>query len=147
MGVAHPPGYPLFVLLGHLAIKLPLPEAWLNSPTPAYRVNLMNATFGAFTGWFMFRCVVLMCGMLTHDKPYANSMLLKAATIAAGVIASVRLHDRNSRLASDVSCVSVVFPDGVRLWPIAVAVCSWSRSVCTEQSCSSAVVVAHTAIC
>lgn len=90
LGVAHPPGYPLFVLLGHLAIKLPLPEAWLNSQTPAYRVNLMNATFGAFTGWFMFRCVVKMCGLLTQDKPHASSMLLKAATIAAGLIASVR---------------------------------------------------------
>ena len=39
-GVAHPPGYPLFVLAGHLFSRLPL-------GTPAYRLHLMSALFGA----------------------------------------------------------------------------------------------------
>ena len=43
MGVAHPPGYPLYMLVGHLFIRL-LPWG-----TPAYRLNLMSALFAAST--------------------------------------------------------------------------------------------------
>ncbi|MBK6847848.1 MAG: DUF2723 domain-containing protein [Proteobacteria bacterium] len=39
LGIAHPPGYPLYTLIGRLFTLLPL--------TPAYAVNLMSAVFGA----------------------------------------------------------------------------------------------------
>lgn len=39
LGVAHPPGYPLFTLVGKLALMLPLGE-------PAWRMNLLSALFG-----------------------------------------------------------------------------------------------------
>jgi hypothetical protein len=42
LGIAHPPGYPLYTLLGHLATRLPIGD-------PAYRVNLLSALFGALT--------------------------------------------------------------------------------------------------
>ncbi len=42
LGVAHPPGYPLFSLLGHGFTLLPFGSV-------AYRVNLMSAVFGAAT--------------------------------------------------------------------------------------------------
>jgi hypothetical protein len=37
LGVAHPPGFPLYTLLGHLFTKLPF------GATPAFRVNLLSA--------------------------------------------------------------------------------------------------------
>lgn len=40
LGVPHPPGYPLFTLLGHVF-------TWLPFGSPAYRVNLMSAVFAA----------------------------------------------------------------------------------------------------
>jgi tetratricopeptide (TPR) repeat protein len=40
LGVAHPTGYPLYVLLGHLALQVPVGE-------PALRMNLLSALFGA----------------------------------------------------------------------------------------------------
>ncbi|XP_039597359.1 transmembrane protein 260 isoform X1 [Polypterus senegalus] len=43
LGVAHPPGYPLFTLLAYLASKL----TFLNSP--AYCVNLLNSLLGAMS--------------------------------------------------------------------------------------------------
>jgi len=50
--VAHPPGYPLYVVLGHLALQAPLGEA-------ALRMNLMSALFGATacggTAWLLQR--------------------------------------------------------------------------------------------
>ena len=42
LGIAHPPGYPLYTLLGWLFTRLPLGDV-------AYRVNLMSAVFGALT--------------------------------------------------------------------------------------------------
>ena len=42
LGVAHPPGYPLYTMLGWLALRLPFGE-------PALRMNLMSALFGALT--------------------------------------------------------------------------------------------------
>src|SRR5438105_10311575 len=40
LGIPHPPGYPLFAMLGHLFSLLPVGE-------PAWRVNWMSAVFGA----------------------------------------------------------------------------------------------------
>ena len=37
LGVAHPPGFPLYTLLGHLMTRLPL------AASPAYKVNLLSA--------------------------------------------------------------------------------------------------------
>ena len=40
LGTAHPPGYPLYVLLSHLFVKLPI-------RTIAYRANLFSAVMAA----------------------------------------------------------------------------------------------------
>ena len=41
LGTAHPPGYPLYVMLSHLFVQLPI-------GTIAYRANLFSATMAAF---------------------------------------------------------------------------------------------------
>ena len=54
LGVEHPPGYPLFTLIGHLFSKLPFGEV-------AYRVHLASAFFGALTGsavWLVARRLI-----------------------------------------------------------------------------------------
>ena len=61
-GIAHPPGYPVFTLLGHLFSQLPLgSEAW--------RVHLVSALFGGLG------CAVLWC--VVRD-------LVPSRTIATG---------------------------------------------------------------
>ena len=50
MGVAHPPGYPLFTMLGKLFTFLP----W---GSIAWRVNLLSATFGAGAAFFLYLSV------------------------------------------------------------------------------------------
>ena len=47
LGIPHPPGYPLYVLLGKLFTFIPLGSL-------AWRVNLMSAFFGALTCAFFF---------------------------------------------------------------------------------------------
>lgn len=47
-GVAHPPGYPFYSILGWLAARLPLGSG------PAWRVNLLSAVVGAATAALVF---------------------------------------------------------------------------------------------
>ena len=55
LGIAHPPGYPLYTLLGQLFTLLPLGD-------PAYRVNMMSAVFGAVAVGFTYAlCRQLFC--------------------------------------------------------------------------------------
>jgi hypothetical protein len=54
LGVEHPPGYPLFTLIGHLF-------TWLPFGSVAYRVHLVSALFGALTcatAWLCARSLV-----------------------------------------------------------------------------------------
>ena len=49
LGIEHPPGYPLFTLIGHLFTHLPFGSV-------AYRVHLASALFGALTGGAAWLC-------------------------------------------------------------------------------------------
>src|SRR3989441_3325746 len=54
LGIEHPPGYPLFTLIGHLFTYLPFGSV-------AYRVHLASALFGALTGaaaWLCARALI-----------------------------------------------------------------------------------------
>ncbi len=53
LGVPHPPGYPLYTILGHGFMQLPIPGG-LSSP--AYRMNMMSAfmAWGAIIFMFLF---------------------------------------------------------------------------------------------
>ena len=58
LGVEHPPGYPLFTLIGHLFTYLPFGSV-------AYRVHLASALFGALTGGAAWLCArTLVAGRL-----------------------------------------------------------------------------------
>ena len=58
LGIEHPPGYPLFTLIGHLFTYLPFGSV-------AYRVHLASALFGALTGAAAWLCArVLIDGRL-----------------------------------------------------------------------------------
>src|SRR5919109_2322646 len=49
LGIAHPPGYPLFTLLGKLATLVPIGSV-------AYRVHLLSALFGALSCALLWMC-------------------------------------------------------------------------------------------
>ena len=58
LGIEHPPGYPLFTLIGHLFTHLPFGSV-------AYRVHLASALFGALSGAALWLCArVLIPGRL-----------------------------------------------------------------------------------
>jgi hypothetical protein len=52
LGIIHPPGYPIYLVLGHLLIHLPI------GPNPGYRMNLMSAVFASLTAWIAFHIIL-----------------------------------------------------------------------------------------
>ncbi len=57
-GIAHPPGYPLYNLIGHLFLKLPIREE------VAFRLNLLSAVFHVAALYFFYRT----CLLLSNNK-------------------------------------------------------------------------------
>ena len=55
LGIEHPPGYPLFTLIGHLFTYLPIGSV-------AYRVHLASALFGALSGAAAWLCARALIG-------------------------------------------------------------------------------------
>lgn len=53
LGIEHPPGYPLFTLIGHLFTYLPFGSV-------AYRVHLASALFGALSGAAAWLCARIL---------------------------------------------------------------------------------------
>jgi hypothetical protein len=51
MGIAHPPGYPLFTMLANLIHKLPF-------GSPAWRINLLSVLLSAASAWFNYWTVL-----------------------------------------------------------------------------------------
>jgi len=59
LGVAHPTGYPLFTLIGHIFSLIPLGEG-------IYRLNLMSAFIGSFAVYsFYFLMLFLLNDFVT----------------------------------------------------------------------------------
>ena len=98
LGVAHPPGYPLYVLLG-----------WLFSPLPvgvaAYRLNLMSACFGALAALMAYSLTYLLLTEQTRpashdDSPDPERMLQPVFAMIAGLTFAYSLtHWRQSLVA------------------------------------------------
>jgi len=80
LGIPHPPGYPLYVLLGKLFTFLPFGSI-------AYRVNLMSAFFGAVTVMMVFLIVYklqsLHLGKSMNQEPKAKLRALLSPIVAA----------------------------------------------------------------
>src|SRR4029077_15540580 len=78
---AHPPGYPLVTMLGHLFTLLPF-------GTPAFRVNLMSALFA--TGAIAL-VAFLIAKVVTDEIEVANPRRGALLGIAAGAIGALLL--------------------------------------------------------
>ena len=77
LGVAHPPGYPLFSLLGKLFILLPFGEV-------AYRVNLMSGLFAAATATTLY-CTALLLLQPGEADSWSKLIVAGASALALGL--------------------------------------------------------------
>jgi hypothetical protein len=81
LGVPHPPGYPLFTMLGHLFTLLPF-------GSPAYRVNLMSAVFHAATVGLTCLSISRLVGL---DPDVGQRARLPWGTLAAAAVGGLTL--------------------------------------------------------
>ena len=72
LGVAHPPGFPLYVMVSHLFVRA------LPSVSPAYAVNLFSAVTSAIAVGIVYRCVHVLTGR--HLPAVIAAVALATAT-------------------------------------------------------------------
>ena len=87
LGVAHPPGYPLFTLLGHLATLVPV-------GSPAARVNVLSCVLDAAAVAVVFLAAYRVIGRRTERAP-----ALVAAAAGAWLLAFSTLYWNYSEVA------------------------------------------------
>ena len=80
LGVPHPPGSPLFLLLGRIISMFPL------SPDIAFRVNIMSPTVSAFAVMFLYLIIVQA---ITHWKGKVVENTDALVVFGSGVIGSL----------------------------------------------------------
>ena len=115
-GVAHPPGYPLYILLGWLATLVPLGEV-------AWRVHALSGLMGALT----CACVAWLVLRRTGNRPAA---WLAGAALAVSehfwsqaIIADVYTTNTAAVFLTMVLAQEAAAARSARLWIAAAAVC------------------------
>ncbi len=101
-GVAHPPGYPLYVLLGKSFHAL-LP--WGNS---FYRLNIFSALCAAFAATFIFAALVRPAGRFAGAAGALLFLLLPAVLAQAGLS---EVYALNAVFAAGILYLIMTLPD------------------------------------
>ncbi|HSQ59263.1 MAG TPA: DUF2723 domain-containing protein [Acidobacteriota bacterium] len=114
LGIPHPTGYPLFVLLGRLASLVPLGSV-------AFRINLVAALAGAAGVYFLVRFV---CELASRGGAAASRPAVPAAVLAA--VAASLLY-AFSRGAWSQSVVAEVYTLNVALFGAILWSCARSE--------------------
>ncbi|MCB8951512.1 MAG: DUF2723 domain-containing protein [Ardenticatenales bacterium] len=84
LGIAHPPGFPLYTLLGHLAAHFPLPVG------VAFKINALSALISAATLLLVHLSVVAMTGRKSAGILAALALGTATTFWAQATIANVR---------------------------------------------------------
>lgn len=80
LGIPHPPGTPLFVMLGHVWGKI------MPFSDYAYRTNLLSATFSALGAGFFFLVVHEILGRATSDLPAGRARFIRVGGALAAAV-------------------------------------------------------------
>ena len=124
LGIPHPPGTPLFVLLGHVwAAHFPIGEY-------AWRTNLMSATFSAAAAAFFFLVAHETLRRGTTDlEPDTRRLVALGGGMAAGLFAAFSFTQWQNSNETEVYTVAT-FTIGLICW-----LClRWRAARGTEQS-------------
>jgi len=113
LGVPHPPGYPLFTMLGHLFSLLPIGSL-------AFRVNLLSVTCDALTVGIVFLTAVRLSGSRLAATVAALILALNPLFWSWSLVAEV--FSLNNFLASLVIYFLVVWHERPeRMWALLLA--------------------------
>lgn len=119
-GVAHPPGFPLFVAIAHQFSKLPINSV-------AWRISLVSAVFGALSAGILFKTIYLT----VHNKIVAvtTALLYAFAPLMWIYSTTAEVFSINNFFISLLFYLSVLLlmkPNGQRLFPVCMFIFSLS---------------------
>ena len=117
-GVAHPPGFPLFVAIAHQFSKLPINSV-------SWRISLVSAIFGALSAGILFKTVHL----ITQNKiiGIASAFLYAFAPLIWTYNTTAEVFSINNFFISLLLYMSVLIltnPDKQQLFPISMFIFS-----------------------
>jgi len=98
LGTAHPPAYPLYVLLGKLLTFLPFGSI-------GFKLNLMSSLFGALTSYVVFRCVLYM----TENRyaAWASGLFLAVVPLFWGESSKAEVYSLNAGICSVILFITL----------------------------------------
>ncbi len=100
LSVPHPPGSPLFLLVGRLFTLLPFPA------DIAYRVSLMSAILSAFAIFFLYLSIVMI---IRHWRGPERTVADQVIVYGSGIIGSLALCFSESMWFNAVECEVYAF--------------------------------------
>jgi hypothetical protein len=125
LGIAHPPGYPVYVVLGKLFTLLPIGDV-------AYRVNLMSAFFAAATIPLVYLVTLGLCRCL---RPFGRAQGRHGSgqALSGGVDSGARIPRRILRLRSGHGSVQASqIAAGAAALSFAFSPTFWSQATIAE---------------
>ena len=99
LGAAHPPGYPLYTMLGKIFTYIPV-------GTIAYRVNLLSAVFAALTIPFLF---LFLVKLLQTSLEKLSPMRDRIIAAVAGLLFAVSQTNWSQAVISEVYALNIFF--------------------------------------
>ncbi|GAK57413.1 hypothetical protein U27_04380 [Candidatus Vecturithrix granuli] len=129
LGVAHPPGYPLYVLLGWVFSKLPFGEG-------AYRLNLMSACFSTLAALMVFlitHLILAVCPQTTttessRNTPDPEQIFIPIISLIAALIFAFARTPWSQALIAEVYSLNA-FLCGTIIWLLL----RWRRAIVGQE--------------
>lgn len=124
-GVAHPPGYPLFTALGHLAAQVP-------AGTVAYRIHALSGAFGALACVALWR---LACRLLQPSYALLAALALGFSAVFWSQAIIAEVYTLNVAFLFLLAGLAIHWPErspnGVRGRALAFGLC-YGLSLCNH---------------
>ncbi len=102
LGVPHPPGSPLYVLLGRLFSLLPIVS------DPAMRVNLLSGVSSAFAAMFGYLVVVRLLRSWFTETDWTSRLIVYGGSISGALFGAFNLVNWNNSVEAEVYGLTMV---------------------------------------
>ncbi|MCH8027090.1 MAG: DUF2723 domain-containing protein [candidate division Zixibacteria bacterium] len=110
LGIPHPPGTPLYILIGRIFSIIPLFD------DISVRLNFLSALSSAFTALFCYLCAVRILAYWFDNKAdFTNKLIIHAGSVSGALIAAFGLTNWNNSVETEVYGLSMMLFMGI-LW-------------------------------